>query len=352
MHFDRREKVLRLFQDGQCIPAIPLALNSNRQFDAKLQEKLVDYYLEAGVGGIAIGVHTTQFEIHSPEYNLLEPVLRTVKNRIEEYEKEHNKTIIRVAGVTGPTIQASEEARLAKALGYDFVLLSIGGLDALNEDDLIERTQKVSSIIPCIAFSMQVPVGGRIGSEDYWDKICEIENVVGIKCAPFNRYETLKIARSAAFAERKTPLTLYTGNDDHIILDLLTPLEFRTAEGDCKTVYIKGGLLGHWSVWTKAAVRLFEELKAFRLSGKSEVPLDWLIKASQLTELNGYVFDADHNFSGCIPGIHQVLVNDGHLNNVLMLNQNEILSEGQADKILQAAKAYPYLTDAVEESEV
>lgn len=218
---------LAFFRDGQCIPAIPLCLNADRTFDPEGQRRLIRYYLEAGVGGIAVAVHTTQFAIRDPEHDLLEPVLRLTAETIDDYQASAGRTVLKVAGVCGPVAQAREEARLAASLGYDLQLLSIGGLEDHDEAALLDRTRAVADILPVIGFSMQVAVGGRLFSDAYWEGMMAIPGVVGVKAAPFDRYETIKIARAAALSDREDPPVLYTGNDDHIVVDLLTPFAFK-----------------------------------------------------------------------------------------------------------------------------
>lgn len=341
----RQDEILRLFRDGQCIPAIPLVLKEDRSFDEEGQRRLIRYYLESGVGGIAIAVHTTQFAIRDAEYNLYEPVLKIAAEEITAYEEVEGKTVIKVAGVVGETKQALEEATVSRELGFDLVLLSIGGLGDQSEDYLVDRTAQVSEVIPVIGFSMQTAVGGRIFSHDYWREIAAIPGVVGIKVAPFDRYETINIARAVALTERDDELVLYTGNDDSIIVDLLTPFSFRDDQGNVREIRIKGGLLGQWSAWSKGAVRLFEELKAIQKSGQTEIPLELLTRAAWLTEANGALFDPQNNFAGCIPGVHQALVDDGQMSNVLTLEPDETLSDGQLEEIRRVVRDYPVLQD-------
>ena len=345
MQNERNIRALEFFHEGQCIPAIPLVLTEDRQFDAEGQRKLVRYYLESGVGGIAIGVHTTQFAIRDPEHGLFEEVLQITVDEINAYEAANDRMVLKVAGAVGPTEQAVAEAELAKAMGFDLVLLSIGGLNDRSEAYLVERTAAVAEVIPVIAFSMQVAVGGRIFSHDYWKQIAATEGVVGVKAAPFNRYETINIARAVALSERKDAITLYTGNDDNIIVDLLTPFRFRDADGEWQEIAIKGGLLGQWSAWTEGAVRLFDELKAIRTSGQQEIPLELLTRAAWLTEANAALFDPENDFAGCIPGVHQALVDDGHMAGIWTLDPQETLSPGQLDAIRRVQADYPVLLD-------
>ena len=228
----RHELALKKLHEGTVIPANPLALDENRNFDEKRQRAVVRYYLDAGVGGLAVAVHTTQFEIREPKYNLLEPVLRLAKEEAEKFEREHNETIVMVAGACGPKEQAVKEAELAKSLGYDAVLLSPGGLNHLSEDEMIERTEAVAAVMPVIGFYLQTAVGGRHFSYNYWERMCAIKNVVAIKAAPFNRYLTQDVVRAAALSSRADEIALYTGNDDNIVIDLMTNYSF---EKDGKT---------------------------------------------------------------------------------------------------------------------
>lgn len=340
----RYSAVAANFHDGQVIPAIPLCLDETRSFDEIGQRKLIRYYLEAGVGGIAVAVHTTQFEIRDPEINLFETILEVTADEIAKYEEQSGRLIIKVAGVCGETQQAVAEAEVAKRLSYDFALLSIGGLAALTEAELIKRTEAVSAVMPVIAFSMQPAVGGRFFSPAYWAEIVSIPNVIGIKAAPFNRYETIQIARAVALSKRSEPLTLYSGNDDNIVVDLLTPYVFKDENGEEHEVEIKGGLLGHWSVWTEAAVELFAELKEIRVAKSETIPRELLTRAAWVTEANGAVFDAAHNFEGVIAGVHQALVDDGLMQGIWTLNPEETLSPGQLEAIRRAARDYPTVT--------
>jgi len=335
---DRHTKALKVLKNGTVIPATPLVLDKNRKYDEDRQRLLIRYYLEAGSGGIATAVHSTQFEIRDPKHALLEPVLSAVSSEVDKYENETGKTIVKIAGVCGKTEQATRETELAKALGFDAVLLSPGGLSDLSEDEMIERTKAVAKIMPVIGFYLQPSVGGRIFSYSYWQKICEIENVVAIKCAPFNRYFTLDVVRACAMSSRSDEITLYTGNDDNIIIDLLTDYKF---EKDGKTVVkrFEGGLLGHWSVWTHNVVELFEKIK-----GASITP-EFLTLAEEITDCNSVIFDAPNKFAGCIPGIHEILRRQGLINGIWCLNPNEILSDGQAEEIDRVCKMYPHLTD-------
>lgn len=339
---DRHEKAMELFRKGTVIPANPLVLDENRKFDEKGQRLLTNYYLYAGSGGIAAGVHTTQFEIRLPQYHLYERVLKTAVEEIAAFEKEHGKVIVRIAGVCGDTCQAVQEAETARRLGYDLVLLSPGGLQNLTETEMIKRTEAVASVMPVIAFYLQTAVGGRVFSCDYWRQICEIPGVAGIKCASFNRYTTLDVVRAAAMSSRAEEIALYTGNDDNIVIDLLTKYVFE----DSGTVYRKefvGGLLGHWSVWVRKAVELFDRIKEEK--GRDYISAELLTLAAQVTDTNSVLFDTAHDFKGCITGLHEVLRRQGLMAGIWCLNPKEMLSEGQSEEIDRIYRMYPHLND-------
>lgn len=339
-----REKALELLQKGTVIPAIPLALKADRTFDEAAQRRLIRYYLEAGVGGIAAAVHTTQFEIREPKYNLLERVLHVAADEITRYEARTGRTIIKIAGACGKREQAANEAALANALGFDFALLSPGGMNELTEAELLERTRAVAQELPVIGFYLQSAVGGRHLSFDYWRALCEIDNVVAIKAASFNRYQTLDLVRGCAFSSRAEQVSLYTGNDDNIVVDLLTPYRF-TVNGKSVEKRFVGGLLGHWSVWTRSAVLLFEEIAA--LDQDAPVPRALLQKAAAVTDSNGAFFDVANGFLGCIAGVHEVLRRQGLFSGIWCLNPSETLSPGQSEEIDRVYDAYPELNDDI-----
>lgn len=335
----RQEKALEILRAGTVIPATPLALTEQREFDEEQQRILTGYYLAAGAGGIATAVHSTQFEIRLPQYNLFERVLRTVSGVIDEYERKTGRVIVRVAGVCGKTEQAVSEARIAKKYGYDAVLLSPGGLNELTEEELLARTEAVAREMPVIGFYLQTAVGGRHFSFNFWTRLCEIPNVVAIKSAPFNRYQTLDVVRAAALSSRADEITLYTGNDDNILVDLLTEYRFQK-DGKTYKKRFEGGLLGHWSVWTRRVVELFERIK------RDPVPTaELLTLAAEITDANAAVFDAAHGFAGCIPGIHEVLRRQGLMKGVWCLDPDEALSEGQSEELDRVCAAYPHLLD-------
>jgi len=339
---NRSEKIIEILQAGTVIPAIPLALDSNRKFNEKRQRVLTRYYLAAGVGGVAVAVHTTQFAIRDPKIALFEPVLKIVKEEIDAYEKETGKTIVRVAGICGPVEQAVKEAVLAKSLGFDAALLSPGGLKDYTEDQIIDRTKEVAAIIPVIGFYLQPSVGGRLFSFSYWQKLCEIENVIAVKSAPFNRYQTLDLVRAAAMSSRADKIALYTGNDDNIVVDLLTRYKF-TENGKTYEKRFIGGLLGHWAVWTNTAVKLYEQIK--EAAAKDYIPAELLTLAAQVTDANAAFFDTANNFEGCIPGIHEVLRRQGIMEGIWCLDEHEDLSAGQSEEIDRVYRMYPHLND-------
>lgn len=316
------------FKSGLVIPAHPLALTGARKLDERRQRALTRYYRAAGAGGVAVGVHTTQFSIRN--VGLLRPVLELAA------EETRDSTMVKVAGVCGPLPAAVAEAELASSLGYDAVLLSMGGLPSLTFEEQIERAKKIASILPVVGFYLQPLAGGRIFPYSFWRKLVEIENVVAIKMAPFNRYQTIDVVRAVLDVGRENQIALYTGNDDNILVDLLTEFNFGG-----KTTRIVGGLLGHWAVWTKTAVA---HLHAAHQS-RNPVPADLLTLAQQITDSNAAFFDAANSFAGCIPGIHEVLRRQGLLEGLWCLDPNEVLSPGQSEEIDRVYRAYPHLND-------
>jgi len=339
---NRHQKALEILHNGTVIPANPLALNCERKFDERRQRAITRYYLDAGSGGIAVAVHTTQFEIRQPQHNLFEKVISVVSDEISDYEKINNKVVVKVCGVCGQTEQAVSEARLAKKYGYDAVLLSPGGLNDFDEDYMIERTQAVAAIMPVIGFYLQPAVGGRYFSYNYWERLCSIDNIVAIKSAPFNRYATLDLVRSAALSKRSDEIALYTGNDDNIVIDLVTGYNF-TENGKTYHKRFVGGLLGHWSVWTKKAVEMFETLRS--AADNQDVPYRILELANEVTDSNAAFFDTANNFRGCIAGLHEVLRRQGLFEGTWCLNPDEKMSEGQMEEIDRVYRMYPHLND-------
>jgi len=328
---------------GLVIPACPLALDAERRFDARRQRALIRYYCAAGAGGVAVGVHTTQFEIRDPAIGLFRPVLELAAAALEEASRRQERPIVRIAGVCGAASQAVAEAELAASLGYDLALVSLGALQQATERDLIEHCRTLSGIIPVMGFYLQPAVGGRILPYSFWHRFAEIENAVAIKIAPFNRYQTLDVVRAVADSGADERIALYTGNDDNIIVDLLTPYVVKTADAS-KTLRIVGGLLGQWSIWTRRAVELLEEIHALVETGAPDV-LHLLEKNAALTDANAVVFDAAHNFAGCIPGINEVLRRQGLLESACCLDARSGLSPGQALEMDRICREYPWLTD-------
>ncbi|MDQ4001785.1 MAG: dihydrodipicolinate synthase family protein [Actinomycetota bacterium] len=334
-------KAKELLHQGTVITAHPLALNESRKLDERRQRALTRYYIAAGVGGVAVGVHTTQFEIRNKDVNLLEPVLRLATETVDEASLE--RPFIKVAGISGPTGQAVAEAALAADLGYDIGLLSMGGLDDWSNEKLIERAEEVNRIIPVFGFYLQPAVGGRTLSYEFWERFAEIPGVVAIKIAPFNRYQTLDVVRAICSSKRRNEIALYTGNDDNLVADLLTPYRF-IIDGKPVEKRIVGGLLGHWAAWTKRAVELLGEIKRSRESNEG-IPEKLLRRGVEVTDSNAALFDAAHNFKGSIAGIHEVLRRQGLLEGRWCLNPEEELSPGQMEEIDRVYRDYPHLND-------
>lgn len=316
--------------EGLMIPAHPLALTSTRKLDERRQRALTRYYLAAGAGGIAVGVHTTQFAIRDPTIGLYRPLLELA------VEETANKNVAKIAGVCGDRHQAVREAELARGLGYDAVLLSMGGLKDLDNGELVEHAKAVAGVIPVIGFYLQPSVGGRLLSYEFWREFAQIENVVAIKMAPFNRYQTIDVLRGIIDSGRASDISLYTGNDDNILIDLLTRWNFGR-----NTLRIVGGLLGHWAVWTSKA----KEHLALAKSSGGQIPVESLTLAQQITDANAAFFDPRHNFAGCIAGIHEVLRRQGLLQGTWCLDEQESLSAGQSEEIDRVYSAYPHLSD-------
>jgi dihydrodipicolinate synthase/N-acetylneuraminate lyase len=327
--------------DGIAIPAHPLALDQNRKLDERRQIALTRYYSDAGAGGIAIGVHTTQFAIR--QAGLFEPVLRLGAETMREREQRNGRRLVKVAGVCGLTRQAIDEAVTARDLGYDLGLLSLASLREASTAEMVEHCRRVSQVIPIFGFYLQPAVGGRLLDYGFWREFLEIENVAGIKVAPFNRYQTLDVVRALAASGRQSEVALYTGNDDNIVADLLT--EFRVA-GEMGNIAISfaGGLLGHWAVWTKRAAELLEEIKACRSAGGRDA-YKLLARSAEITDANAVLFDAKNNFAGCIAGLHEILRRQGLMAGRWCLDPHEDLSPGQMEEIDRICRDYPHLTD-------
>ncbi len=315
-------------RSGLVIPAHPLALNSKRKLDERRQRALTRYYLAAGAGGIAVGVHTTQFAIR--EHGLLEPVLTLAR----EESRAHD--VVAIAGVCGRRAQAMAEAELASRLGYHAALLSLAALKDATTSELLAHARAIASVIPVVGFYLQPSVGGRFLSHEFWQEFVEIENLVAIKIAPFNRYQTIDVVRAVAGSGRAGEVALYTGNDDNILVDLCTAFDFGG-----RRLRITGGLLGHWAVWTKVATSHLAMTKA-RSNGMSS---ELMILAPQVTDSNAAIFDPAHHFHGCIPGIHEILRRQGLLEGRWCLDPQEELSAGQMEEIDRVCEVYPHLQD-------
>jgi len=327
--------------EGQVIPALPLALDADRRFSERHEKALARYYAAAGCGGLAVAVHSTQFEIREPRHGLLRPVLELASKTLDESLAKEPRPFAKIAGVCGLTPQALAEAASAAELGYHAALLSVAAWKTESEDEILAHCREVAEILPVIGFYLQPSVGGRRLGFDFWRGFADIPNVVAVKIAPFNRYQTIDVVRAVAESGRRD-IALYTGNDDNIVLDLLTRFRFQTASG-ASDLQICGGLLGHWGVWTRAAVHLFRKVQSARRA--SELDEQWLSTAIAVTDMNAAVFDSANNFSGCIPGILEVLRRQGLVPTRLCLNPHEDLSPGQAEELDRVTAAYPELTD-------
>ena len=330
-------QVLAALRKGVVIPAHPLALTADRRLDTRRQRALARYYLDAGAGGLAVGVHTTQFAIR--DVGLFKPVLELAVRSATEWAHEPP---IMIAGLAGRTAQAVSEAQIARDLGYHAGLLSLAALKGADEDELIAHAQAIAREIPLVGFYLQPAVGGLVLPVSFWRRFAEIENVAAIKIAPFNRYRTLDVLRGVAAAGALDRVALYTGNDDHILLDLTLPFELRD-RGVTTRAYFRGGLLGHWSVWTASAIKQFEMCKAAR--GKAAVPADLLALDARVTDCNSAFFDVANNFHGCIAGCHEILRRQGLLEGIWCLDPAEGLSPGQMQEIDRVCREHADLSD-------
>ena len=330
------EKALASFRRGGVIPAHPLALTQERKLDEQRQIALSRYYLDSGVVGLAVGVHTTQFEIR--QKGLLKPVLEIAAETARSWSDTPR---LMIAGAVGDTAQAVREASLARDLGYHAVLLSLAG-HTESDVEMVRHCREVADVLPLIGFYLQPPMGGPVLSENFWTGFAGIENVLGIKIAPFDRYRTIDVVRAVVNAGRENDISLYTGNDDHIVADLLTP--FRVVrDGEIIEVRIVGGLLGHWAVWTRSAVEMVERLKL--QDDTTTIDGDWLALDAITTDANSAFFDAANNYQGVICGIHEVLFRQGLLSNKLCIDPDETLGPGQAQNISRIYADYPELND-------
>jgi len=326
---------------GMVIPAHPLALTADRELDVRRQRALTRYYVESGAGGLAVGVHTTQFEIR--QAGLYGPVLQLAAETLREYQGGGGPPVVKIAGIVGSTPQALAEAKQARELGYHAGLLSLAALRNADDAELIAHCRAVAAVLPLVGFYLQPSVGGRPLGYRFWRAFAEIDNAVAIKIAPFNRYATLEVLRAVQDAGRAGDIALYTGNDDNIILDLLTAHAFNESQGT-RHVRMVGGLLGHWAVWTQQAVRQLRKVQEVLESG-GPIPRELLTLAAQVTDANAAFFDAVHQFAGCIAGIHEVLRRQGLMAGRWTLNPSEDLSPGQIGEIDRVYRAYPHLND-------
>jgi hypothetical protein len=336
-HSDIKSEVRQLIADGTVIPAHPLALDADRKLDIRHQRALSRYYIDAGAGGLAVGVHTTQFKIR--DVGLYRPVLELAAETAANWTK---RPLAMVAGLAGPTQQAVTEAQTARGIGYHAGLLSLAAMKSASEDEIIAHCAAVAREIPLVGFYLQPAVGGVILSANFWRRFADIDNVIAIKIAPFNRYRTLDVLRGVAAAGALDRIALYTGNDDHILLDLMLPFDLRD-KGVTTRAYFKGGLLGHWSVWTAAAIKQFEMCGAAR--GKDTLPADLLALDARVTDCNSAFFDVANNFHGCIAGCHEILRRQGLMQGLWCLDPNEGLSPGQMQEIDRVCHEHADLSD-------
>jgi len=335
------EEIIKTLHQGVVIPALPLALDKYRRPDERRQRALMRYYLDAGAGGVAVAVHTTQFEIRLPEVNLYERVLEIAKEEFDGFTSHTQNPVIKIAGVIGKTEQAIKEARLALKNGYHAALLSLAAFANAGNDQIIKHCKTIAEIIPVVGFYLQPAVGGRKLDVDFWRGFAGIENVIAIKMAPFNRYRTLDVVRGVVESGRADEIALYTGNDDNILVDLLSEYPIQIGNKTI-TKRIVGGLLGHWAVWTSKAVKLLEDIHNSKFESDVQKALTLAI---QITDCNAAFFDSANNFKGCIAGLHEVLRRQGLLEGVYTLNKNEVLSPGQLEEINRVYSAYPQLND-------
>jgi hypothetical protein len=341
---DMPPEIVKKIRSGVIIPAHPLALTEDRLLDTRAQNAITRYYIDAGAGGIAVGVHTTQFKIRKPSIGLLKPVLTLASETIDAWCQVSGKEpVAKIAGVCGKIQQAEVEAQFAVEAGYHACLLSLSALAESSINELVRHCEIIADIMPVVGFYLQPAVGGRVLSYDFWVRFAQIDNILAIKMAPFNRYQTLDVVRAVCDAGRDKDIALYTGNDDNIVVDLLTEYKIKTLSGE-KAVRIVGGLLGHCACWTKPAVELLNKIHQF-VSENKPVSQNVLTLAAEVTDANAAFFDAANDFTGCIAGIHEVLRRQGLMKGIWCLNEKENLSPGQSDEIDRVYRAYPHLND-------
>jgi len=336
-HSTIKSEVRRLIAEGAVIPAHPLALHADRTLDTVHQRALSRYYIDAGSGGLAVGVHTTQFAIR--DVGMYRPVLELAAETASNWTR---RPLALVAGLCGPTKQAIAEADIARGIGYHAGLLSLAAMKSASEDETIAHCAAVAREIPLVGFYLQPAVGGVILSANFWRRFAGIDNVIAIKIAPFNRYRTLDVLRGVCAAGALDRIAIYTGNDDHILLDLTLPFDIRD-NGVTVRTHIRGGLLGHWSVWTASAITQFERCKAAR--NTPAIPADLLALDARVTDCNGAFFDVANDFHGCIAGCHEILRRQGLLEGIWCLDPAEGLSPGQIQEIDRVCNAHADLSD-------
>jgi hypothetical protein len=327
---------------GLVIPACPLALTEERRLDERRQRALIRYYLDAGAGGVAVGVHTTQFAIRDPRNGLFSPLIELTEEEMDRADLRRCEPTVRIAGVCGPLAQARAEAEAVREHGYHAALLSLAALKDATEDELIAHCRELAAIIPLIGFYLQPAVGGRVLPYSFWRRLVEIDDVVAIKIAPFNRYQTLDVIRAVVEGGRDD-VALYTGNDDNIVIDLLTRFRFGE-DGLPRGRRMVGGLLGQWAVWTRRAVELLDDCRRVA-DGGQDIPADLLRRNVEITDANAAIFDAANGFAGCIAGVHEILRRQGLLRGIWCLDPRETLSPGQSREIDRICLAYPHLCD-------
>jgi len=338
---DIPKSVLNILYKGVVIPALPLALDENRNIDDRYQRAIIRYYLDAGVGGIAVGVHTTQFEIRESKFNLFDTILNIAKEEFDGFTQKTGKPIIRIGGIIGKTEQALSEAQMLLKNGYHAGLLSLSAFKGASNKEIIEHCIKVAEQIPIIGFYLQPAVGGRKLNKDFWKEFAKIQNVIAIKIAPFNRYQTFDVVHGVAESGRADEIALYSGNDDNILVDLLTEYSVKVGSRVIKK-RIVGGLLGHWAVWTKKSVELLD--KVHNENNSADIN-ELLTLAAKITDSNSAFFDSANDFKGVIVGLHEVLRRQGLMKGLWTLNENERLSPGQLEEIDRVYDAYPELND-------
>ncbi len=334
---------LKLLRQGCVIPAVPLALDNDRKFDVASQQRLMRYYVDAGAGGVAVGMHFTQFEIRNPGIDLFKPVLAACAEAADAQAQKAGRPILKVAGISGGTKTAVEQAELAVELGYDFAIPSLAVFKGALDEDMLYHMRKIGEVIPLLGFYLLTGVGGIHLSHRFWRGVMELDNLYGIKIAPFNRYFTLDVTRALAESGRVDDITLYTGNDDSIVYDLITPYRY-TIGGEERTVRIVGGLLGQWGCWTQKAVELLETCHAIS-EGRQALTPDVLTLSAEITDANAALFDPANGYAGSIPGVNEVLRRQGLMQNALTLKPNEVMSPGQLEEINRVLAAYPHLQD-------